>query len=295
MKNHPAHTCRLAGALLACTLLAALLATPASALRQGMDTEIIEVYWSPAESVARLIEPFLSPGGSVIPDPVTNVLIVTDTPANMAQIRALVRRFDVVQPQVRITARLVKASDSFMSNMGVRWGQGSPFGHNYSAVVIHDGMASVDASIQARQQSGHAQSDSELTVTTLALETAELALGSSLPVRGAHGSTDFRDVLVRLRVTPRILGQNRLRLEVEVRGDSGDDPMQGIDVSSTSTTVDVLSGQTVAIGSSNRVSDSSGGSGTVGTDIPLLGYAFGTRGTGGGQRSLVIFISAEIL
>ena len=289
--------CRLAlFALALCAAFSPAAPAPASAAQPGMTTEIIDVYWIPAETLAELLRPFLSPQGSVVADPVSNVLIVTDHPGNMGQLRAMAIRFDVTQPQVRITARLVKASQSFLTGAGVNWGQGAPFGPGYSAVVIHDSMATVDARVQARQNSGHARTDSQLTVTTLALEHAELSLGSSLPIPGGHGATDYRDVLVRLAVTPRVLNDNRLRLALEVTAESTANPLQGIDVSAASTTVDVNEGETVAIGSSNTTTDTGRGSGAAGLDaIPLLGYAFTTRHSGGGRQSLVIFVSAEIL
>ncbi len=260
------------------------------AARQGMATEIIEVSWVPAESLVDLVEPFLTEHGSVVADPGSNMLIVVETPGNMSQIRNVIAQFDRPQPQVRIQARLVKASENFLNRLGVAWSSGQGFGNGNSLVVLNGDIQPVDAAINARSQSGHAQLESTLNVTTLALERAELAMGSSLPIPGGHGATDYRDVVVALAVTPRVMPGNRLRLAVEVRGETTSNPLQGIDISSASTVVEVANGQAVAIGSADTVT--SGGSGQ---NVPLLGYGFTERQAGGGRRSLVIFVSAEIL
>lgn len=287
-----------------CAALAAILAasgaragdTTLIALHDGLTTEIIEIWYVPAEHMAEMITPFLTPQGSAIPDPTTNVLIVTDTPGNMARIHDIILRLDNQQPQIRITAQLVKAGNAFLNTLGVHWNSGADFGPGYSSVVIHDNQAQLNAEIEARQRRHQVHSDSQITVTTLALARAEIALGSSLPIPGSHGSTEFHDVVVRLGVTPRVMGGNRLRLTLDIQGDSTNNPMQGIDISAVTTTVDVLSGQTVAVGSGNTASNSSNNNGTPGAaDTPLLGYAFSTRESGNSLQSLVIFITAEIL
>ncbi len=74
----------------------------------------------------------LSPRGSVIFEARTNQLFVTDIPAKLEQIQALIAKIDIPVRQVLIEARIVEATDSFGKSLGVRLG-GRPITVNNSA------------------------------------------------------------------------------------------------------------------------------------------------------------------
>ncbi len=111
----------------------------------------------------------LSNRGSVIAEPRTNQLFVTDIPSRLEQVQDLLAKLDVAVRQVVIEARIVEASDSFSKALGVRLG-GSDiraqnggtggyqigngnsigFGTSYSNAVATSGAAgSVDQSVSA--------------------------------------------------------------------------------------------------------------------------------------------------
>ncbi|KAA8733346.1 type IV pilus secretin PilQ [Acinetobacter qingfengensis] len=64
----------------------------------------------------------LSPRGSVASDVRTNTLIVNDTAAKIDEIRKMIDLIDVAVKQVMVEARVVRASDSFSKDLGVKWG-----------------------------------------------------------------------------------------------------------------------------------------------------------------------------
>jgi type IV pilus assembly protein PilQ len=86
----------------------------------------------------------LSPRGSVIAEARTNQLFVTDVPARLEQVQALIAKIDIPVRQVLIEARIVEATDSFGKSLGVRLG-GRPitvnnnsnvqFGNTYAAPI----------------------------------------------------------------------------------------------------------------------------------------------------------------
>ena len=86
----------------------------------------------------------LSTRGSVIAEPRTNQLFVTDVPSKLEQVQQLISKLDVAVRQVMIEARIVEADDTFGKSLGVRLGGGSRqdpavsgganFGSTYSAV-----------------------------------------------------------------------------------------------------------------------------------------------------------------
>lgn len=66
----------------------------------------------------------LSARGSVLFDPRTNQLFVSDVPSRLSQVQALLQRLDVPIRQVMIEARIVEAERQFGESLGVRLGAG---------------------------------------------------------------------------------------------------------------------------------------------------------------------------
>ncbi|MBC7434900.1 MAG: type IV pilus secretin PilQ [Bdellovibrionales bacterium] len=64
----------------------------------------------------------LSARGSVIAEPRTNQLFVTDISSKLEQVQALIAKLDIAVRQVLIEARIVEASDTFGKSLGVRLG-----------------------------------------------------------------------------------------------------------------------------------------------------------------------------
>jgi type IV pilus assembly protein PilQ len=67
----------------------------------------------------------LSTRGSVIAEPRTNQIFVTDTPNKLEEVQALIARLDVPVRQVMIEARIVEASDQFGKSIGIKLGVGN--------------------------------------------------------------------------------------------------------------------------------------------------------------------------
>jgi type IV pilus assembly protein PilQ len=64
----------------------------------------------------------LSTRGSVIAEPRTNQVFVTDIPSRLEQVQQLISKLDIAVRQVLIEARIVEASDTFGKSLGVRLG-----------------------------------------------------------------------------------------------------------------------------------------------------------------------------
>jgi type IV pilus assembly protein PilQ len=67
---------------------------------------------------------WLSSRGSVMSEPRTNQLFVSDLPARLADVQTLLAQLDVPVRQVLIEARIVEADDQFGQSLGVRLGAG---------------------------------------------------------------------------------------------------------------------------------------------------------------------------
>lgn len=85
-------------------------ATPAPILLPGLP--------SSAAPTSRI----LSPRGTVLADPRTNQLFVTDIPSKLEEVAKLIAKIDKPVRQVMIEARIVEASDQFGRSLGVKLG-----------------------------------------------------------------------------------------------------------------------------------------------------------------------------
>jgi len=72
----------------------------------------------------------LSARGSVIAEPRTNQLFVSDIPSKLAQVREMIAKLDIPIRQVLIEARIVEASDTFGKSLGVKLGMADTRGIN---------------------------------------------------------------------------------------------------------------------------------------------------------------------
>ena len=71
-----------------------------------------------------IVARILSSRGSVIAEPRTNQLFVTDIPSRLEQVQSFIGKLDIPVRQVLIEARIVEASDTFGRSLGVRLGGG---------------------------------------------------------------------------------------------------------------------------------------------------------------------------
>ncbi|MDP9123879.1 MAG: type IV pilus secretin PilQ [Pseudomonadota bacterium] len=95
----------------------------------------------------------LSVRGTVLSEPRTNQLFVSDIPSKLEEVQAMIARIDIASRQVMIEARIVEASDNFGRALGVKLGAdmfkpldvGSgrvSIGGNYQAVGYQTGQIS---------------------------------------------------------------------------------------------------------------------------------------------------------
>ncbi len=89
-------------------------------IRYASAAEVVKLFKAGSEEGGKLI----SDRGSVVVDPRTNSLIITDTAAKLADIRELIERVDIPVRQVMIESRIVIANSDLTHNLGIEWGGG---------------------------------------------------------------------------------------------------------------------------------------------------------------------------
>ena len=208
----------------------------------------------------------VSDRGSILVDDRTNAIIVTETPSRIAQLRTLLTQLDIPVRQVMIEARIVKASDSFKREAGIRWGTAgniswgdSPNGIQYGGsmetlggapaenLIVDLGTGSgktggiafglmnndllLDLELQLFESEGMGETVSRPTIITSDKSPATVNSGSQIPYQSDTGggatSTAFINATVGLTVTPQITADDRIILELDVTNNSRGDPTPG--------------------------------------------------------------------
>ncbi|OFW19177.1 MAG: hypothetical protein A3H27_15485 [Acidobacteria bacterium RIFCSPLOWO2_02_FULL_59_13] len=90
--------------------------------QQGVPTETVtrNLSYATAATVIPTLKRFLSARGEIVPDTRTNMLIITDIPANIGELDRLIGTLDRKSQQVEIEARIVQASRSFARDIGTQ-------------------------------------------------------------------------------------------------------------------------------------------------------------------------------
>ena len=93
-----------------------------------LKTEFIQVRYANAADLVTLLSSgggeatLFSKRGAALVDERTNAIILTDTAANAAALRAVIAQLDVPVRQVAIESRIVNANANFTERLGIRWG-----------------------------------------------------------------------------------------------------------------------------------------------------------------------------
>lgn len=94
-----------------------------------LQSEFVRIRYANAAQVVQLFEAgseeggsLISSRGSVVVEPRTNSLIITETAPKLAEIRGLIELVDIPIRQVMIEARIVIAQSDATKNLGIEWG-----------------------------------------------------------------------------------------------------------------------------------------------------------------------------
>ncbi|MEF1367016.1 type IV pilus secretin PilQ [Neisseria gonorrhoeae] len=197
--------------------------------------------------------------GSVLIDPATNTLIVTDTRSVIEKFRKLIDELDVPAQQVMIEARIVEAADGFSRDLGVKfgatgrkklknetsafgWGVNSGFGGGEAQTKINLPVAAAANSISLVRAISSGALNLELSaseslsktktlanprVLTQNRKEAKIESGYEIPftVTTASGggnstNTELKKAVLGLTVTPNITPDGQIIMTVKINKDS---------------------------------------------------------------------------
>ncbi|OAI48496.1 hypothetical protein AYO45_04790 [Gammaproteobacteria bacterium SCGC AG-212-F23] len=277
-------------------------------------TRVWQIHYAKADDMIRLLQDnhytLLSKRGAVHADTRTNTLCVHDILEHMDEINRLIKRLDIPVQQVLIEARLVNIDHSFERELGMHFSVQNAEAidsekNHFSLAVAHLADASLlDVKLAALENEGHGEIISSPSLFTANQQTAMIESGEEIPYqetsRNGATSVAFKKAVLALKVTPQIMPDHKVLLELEVNQDKpSKHVVLGVPAISTrhmSTHVLVKNGQTVVLGGIYEEDQ------TWETDripflgkIPLVGFLFRQQNSSQGKRKLFIFVTPKIM
>ncbi|MEP4486084.1 MAG: type IV pilus secretin PilQ [Halioglobus sp.] len=319
-------------------------------IRYANAGELVALFSAGSEEGGTLI----SERGSVVVDPRTNSLLLTETEDKLREIRELIDKVDVPIRQVMIEARIVIAQSDLEKELGIQWGGGyidddlngnilSASGDTANVVGLNEALANgtqpalsypgallvdlgvetatsgfalgftsedlfLTAELSALEEAGEGEVVSQPKVITGDKQMATVKSGTEIPYQqgslSGQNTTEFKEAVLELEVTPNITPDDRILLDLTVTQDSLGDLVpsgQGgvipsIDTTELTTQVLVGNGETVVLGGVFRTEDLNSVSKVpfLG-DIPYIGALFRQERNSKTKTETLIFITPRIL
>ncbi len=275
----------------------------------------------------------LEPGQTAAKKNRSSILVVTDMPANLRQIEAMVAALDVPTPQIMIEAKLIEIAPQDEQKLGIDWSKtinasifkevllpsGKPF--QYTAEVPLTGGAvnfgtlnfgEYNAVLDFLQSHTNSKLVSNPRILAMDNQEAIISVGTNVPIpqinRGVGGQGDvvtfeYRDVNISLRVTPHVAEDQTITLFVnpvieEITGQvvAGENSAPITSKREVETVVNLKSNDTMVIGGliKEGVTDKTNKVWLLG-DVPLIGNLFRHKTKTVRQTDLLIFITPRLM
>ena len=270
----------------------------------------------------------------------TGQLIIHGVPNDIVRARTLIQGLDQPAFQILIEASIVQANSDVARELGVQWGSFNiidsgrvaigttpnfdGFNSNFPAqfepndpgfifgISRRSGNQVLQAELSALEKDGRLNIVSSPSITSLDQQLAVIESGEERPFVSAVGTglaafpqIEFKKAVMRLEVTPHVIDENWVKLDIDVKKEEFDDNrtiiIEGsiqtpILTRSAITSLYLADGQTTVIGGLSSESESDQVSGIpVLKDVPGLGGLFRNESTRSAFNDTLIFITPHIL
>ncbi|MEN8256673.1 MAG: hypothetical protein ABFS09_02310 [Thermodesulfobacteriota bacterium] len=299
--------------------------------RKGVITERICTDYGNSAKLKEQLDQLLSDQGIITVTNNDSCLIIKDQEENVADIKQMLSQIDRPIPQIHIEARVVVVSKEGKQQLGIKWGadnighplrvgwkNGSPV--NLTGELVSDlGVAAassamnigfiwdnvnlnIDLEALAQDNLLHVLSTPSLLV--LDGHEAEIKQGKEVPYTSQSGdviNTEFREANLSLQVTPKIIKNAFVNLDVSVTNDSidqtndvGGEPL--INRQEITTNLFLEDKVTVVIGGIHVSGDDIDKGRVPGlAAIPILGNLFKNKERTQENYELMIFLTPTIV
>ncbi len=297
----------------------------------SLTIKVVPVSYADIASLVNQVTPVLTPSkGKVTPDLRSSSIVIYDLEDNVKRAEQIIRSLDVKPIQVLVEGRIIEAKSDFLRQFGINWTTGlspgatsitgSVAGTNSQGPGTFPGGAlanmafgtvgvldSLTAALAVYEQEEKIKILSSPRIVTLNKEKALIQQTEQVPIRtvvvlqGAPPTetVNFRDVILKIEVTPQVTFNADMILDISVRRDIAGGEFSGsraINTREAQAKVLVKDGHSVVMGGILSMDEvvNEGGIPFL-KDIPLLGYLFKTKTKRVTKNELVIFLQPKIL
>ena len=168
-------------------------------------------------------------------------------------------------------------------------------------IIKRTGSAVISANIEALEKQGIVKQISNPKIFTLNNMTATVTQGSKIPYTksGPEGGTEFADATMELKITPSIVGDGNVLLDINLKNDSAGKKVDGgipINTMQIITKLLVADGDVVVIGGIKKETEDNGKQQVPGLgDVPVIGNLFKGKYKQNKLDELLIFIAPKVL
>ncbi|MFO8009158.1 MAG: type II secretion system secretin GspD [Candidatus Brocadiia bacterium] len=277
----------------------------------------------------------------VTADVPTNSLIVTASPSDYSVIADIIEKLDIAQEQVLVEMCIAEASEDATRDLGIEWATVDPpsdnmrgFGYTDFGLRLEDaagtleglavgafkqgseGDTKIAAIVKALERDSRVDILSKPLIVTSDNEDAEIFVGQDVPfvkqsrvtetdpaTPTAIRTFEFKDVGIRLIITPHVSTGGIVVLEIESQFTAIVEPVTGLGQETPTTAkreaktvVSIMSGATVVIGGLMR-DDQVKSTSKVPLlgDLPVIGALFRRTRRTTQKTNLLLFISPHVL
>ena len=291
-------------------------------------SEIFRLYYiTPAEAKKTITALFNSSENKnaiqITEEKTTRSIIVRGKDKDLDVVNKVLKEIDIKIQQVLIEAFIVEASSEFEKKLGTALGvrydnlnSNTAGGSLGSGTISSFGVASatsginlirktsstvISAQISALEKLGLVRQISNPKIFTLNNQAANVVQGKNIPYEkgGTEGGIEFVKADLKLTVTPSIVGDGNVLLDIDVTNNTQGIPVAGkipINTMEIKTKLLVADGDVVVIGGIKREVDTNIKNQTPGLgNVPVIGNLFKGKEQKDTLNELLVFIAPRIL
>lgn len=270
-------------------------------------------------------EKLLGPRGEVTVDTRASRLIVRDHQQAQKQIARWVADMDIPLGQIELTAHIVTISQEALRELGIKWNtkiaKGSDL-YRASGITSHPAAGAVSAGfnigriggrmleleLSALEQQKRLRIIASPRLLVAHQQQASIKQGTEIPYQisgGASGanSVAFKEAVLGMDVTPTVNAHGHIRLKLRITQNMPGRSLQhaegealAIDKQEIETQVDVLDGETLALGGIFQQHQRTGSHRVPWlSDLPLIGRLFHDDSQASQHQELVVLMTSKLV
>ena len=286
----------------------------AERLDEPVRVHVMKIHNARAEDVKNTLDPLLGEQDQPSVDMRTNSLVFTVNDSSLAVIQDIVTELDTETRQVSIEVKMVTVDATATSEMGINWSalknsdsivQNTVGEEAKTLIATFSGTVStmtLQGTLAALIEKNDAEIVSRPHVVTQDNEAAVISSGQQIPIvtydEARNTVIEMVEALTELTVTPHILSENRILMEVLASRRSAEGVGVGLKINEELADVSMTTsdGQTAVIGGMRQKQQSVRDSGLpILQDIPLIGQLFKYTKRDTTEKDLLIFITPHIV